>query len=155
MAQYFLDSSALVKRYILEDGTPRVVGLVRGSDALAVSRITKVEVTSTLVRRSRGGDLDPATLDRLLEAMEREFRTRFEIQPLNDSTLSRSVKLARSHELRAADAIQLASAVQCADTIGDQAALTLVSSDRELNAAAGREGLIVLDPRDDGTGAES
>jgi len=146
MGQYFLDSSALVKRYIREEGTTRMVDLVRGAERLAVARIALVEVTSTLVRRSRGGDLESQTLGGLLRAMEDEFRKRFEEQPLTDATLARSADVARTHALRATDAIQLASALQCAGGLGTRAELTLLSADQELNEAARREGLTVLDP---------
>lgn len=148
MASYFVDSSAIVKRYIREHGTAQMVDLVRGVDRLAVARIALVEVTSALVRRSRGGDLQAEVLEGLLRAMEDEFRKRFEEQPLSDATLTRSVDVARTHALRAADSIQLASALQCAGVLGSRAELTLVSADQDLIGAAQREGLTILDPTD-------
>jgi hypothetical protein len=146
MAHYFLDSSVLVKRYIREAGTARVVELVRGSTRLGVARIAIVEVTATLARRCRGGDLDVRVLAGILGATEDEFGRRFEEQPLTDAILAQSVYMARTHALRAADAIQLASAVYFADQLDDRAEVVFVSSDEELNEAARREALAVLDP---------
>lgn len=67
MADYFLDSSALVKRYVQETGTAWVRGLTRRNARhdLYVARITAVEVTSAIARR-RGGRGDLAAAHRLL-----------------------------------------------------------------------------------------
>ena len=62
MAGYFLDTSAIVKRYVQEAGTPWIRDLTRlGSpDPVYLARATLVEVTSAITRRSRGGSLDAA-----------------------------------------------------------------------------------------------
>ena len=59
MAAYFLDSSALVKRYVTETGTPWVIGLLdpAARNRLYIARITGAEVTAALTRRERGGHL--------------------------------------------------------------------------------------------------
>src|SRR5437879_1241889 len=56
---YFVDSSALVKRYVQEIGTPWVRGITRRnrSTYLYIARITAVEVTSAVARRRGGGTL--------------------------------------------------------------------------------------------------
>jgi hypothetical protein len=48
MADYFFDTSALVKRHVIEAGSPWVKSLVRAKAAhtLYIARITAVEVTS-------------------------------------------------------------------------------------------------------------
>ncbi|MGD2110782.1 MAG: type II toxin-antitoxin system VapC family toxin [Phycisphaerae bacterium] len=143
MGRCFLDSSALVKRYILEKGTAPVVDMVAGPDRLTVSRLAWVEVTATLVRRARGGDLSTDALGDILRQLEEELRTRFDVIELGAATITRSVDLVRAHALRAADGIQLACALLAQ---GD--ALIFVSSDGQLNAAAAREGFTVLDPCD-------
>src|SRR4029079_5667844 len=47
---YFLDASALAKRYLVEVGTDRVRQLFRRNSVIAVARISEVEVASALVR---------------------------------------------------------------------------------------------------------
>ena len=79
MGRCFLDSSALVKRYIREHGTERVVDIVGGPDRLTVSRLAWVEVTATLARRAKGGDLSPDALAEILHQLEDELRTRFDV----------------------------------------------------------------------------
>ena len=61
-AAYFLDTSALVKRHVIEAGSPWVKSLVRAKAAhtLYIARITAVEVTSAITRRQHGGHLSPA-----------------------------------------------------------------------------------------------
>jgi hypothetical protein len=52
---YFLDSSALLKRYVSEIGTDWIQSLTAESanNLLIVARITSVEVESALARRQR------------------------------------------------------------------------------------------------------
>jgi uncharacterized protein len=53
MADYFFDTSALVKRHVDEVGSPWVKSLVRAKagHTLYIARITAVEVTSAITRR--------------------------------------------------------------------------------------------------------
>ena len=61
-AAYFVDSSALVKRYVQEIGTAWVRGLTRRSPStvIYIARITAVEVTSAVARRRKGRTLTSA-----------------------------------------------------------------------------------------------
>ena len=146
MAVYFLDSSALVKRFVQEPGTPLVLALVGGEASIVVSRLAHVEVVSAVVRRAKSGDIDEKVLDNLFGAVESEFSARYEVVELGGAVMSYSVALAREHGLRAADSIQLASAVTAAATQPSTGDLSFVSADVELNAAAEAEGLHVVDP---------
>lgn len=62
MAAYFIDSSALAKRYVTETGTPWVQALAdpASGNILYVARITLVELVAAISRRRRNGDLTPA-----------------------------------------------------------------------------------------------
>jgi predicted nucleic acid-binding protein len=62
MAHYFFDTSALVKRHVIEAGSPWVKSLVRAKAAhtLYIARITAIEVTSAITRRQRTGSLSAA-----------------------------------------------------------------------------------------------
>jgi uncharacterized protein len=59
VAAYFLDSSALLKRYIPEIGTTWVQNLTAkaSGNTLLISRITSVEILSAIARRQREGSL--------------------------------------------------------------------------------------------------
>ena len=58
---YFLDSSALVKRYVAEVGTAWIQAMTvpAASNALLIARNAWVEVLSALIRRQREGGLSP------------------------------------------------------------------------------------------------
>lgn len=66
--------------------------------------------------------------------------------PLDDETVRAATALTRRYALRAADAIQLASALSGRARRARGGALTLVSSDLELNVAASAEHFIVRNP---------
>ena len=58
---YFLDTSALVKRYIVETGTPWVQTITNpaAQNILLISRLTCVEISSAISRRKRESTLTP------------------------------------------------------------------------------------------------
>ena len=62
MAAYFLDSSALIKRYVQERGTAWIrasIDPVAGHHIFA-ARLALVEVAATLARQARAGNLTAA-----------------------------------------------------------------------------------------------
>lgn len=61
MAVYFLDSSALAKRYVMEIGSDWVTGLIRPSapNQIHAARISGAEVVAAITRRIRLGDTPP------------------------------------------------------------------------------------------------
>lgn len=144
MSQHFVDSSALVKRYVREEGTDRVLELMDAGHRLIVSRLALVEITSASVRRARTGDLSQDAMNSILATLESEFRARFDVIELRGAVITRATDLIRSHALRTADAIQLACAVVARG--GSETPISFVSSDLELNEAAKSEGFEVFDP---------
>ncbi len=147
---YFFDSSALVKRYVVESGTAWVQGLThpRAGNRIYVARITGVEVCAAIARRRRMGTIAPpdaiASLSRFRLDMDQDYR----IVEITIPHLAGAMRLTDAHELRAYDAVQLAVALElngrwlAAGTSG----ITLISADLDLNAAATAEGLVVDDP---------
>ena len=63
----FLDSSALVKRYVDEPGSARVLRLADASagNQIYIAHTTIVEVTAAIARRARGGSIASAEADAL------------------------------------------------------------------------------------------
>lgn len=59
MAIYFIDSSALVKRYISETGSAWVLGLFDPAvnNEVFIVAITSVEIIAAITRRSRSGSI--------------------------------------------------------------------------------------------------
>lgn len=150
MAGYFLDTSAIVKRYVQETGTGWIRGLVRrgAPDPVYLSRATLVEVTSAIARRSRGGSVSAARAGAILIRFRQHFAARYVTVEITLSLWEAAARLAEAHGLRAYDAVQLATALDIdersrASGLGP---VMLISADRELNAAAQAEGLSVDDP---------
>lgn len=137
---HFLDSSALVKRYIEETGSDLVALLFRGRKVLAVSRLAEVEVPLALARRSRRGDLKEADARAHGDHVLRDLKT-MRVVELRQRTFEQARELGWAHGLRAYDALQLASATRLKTETG--MSLTFWSADDGLNEAARAEGLRV------------
>jgi uncharacterized protein len=147
MGCYFLDASALTKRYLEERGTPTVLEISNSGARLIVSRLTAVEVVSAACRRARNGDINSDLLADILRAVDEDFTQLLEVTELVAATMSRSLNVAQAHALRASDSIQLACALSACDATKDKDAEVLfVCSDTELNIAAEAEGFQVFDP---------
>lgn len=146
---YFVDSSGLVKRYVLETGTAWVRGITRRrpSTHIYISLITAVEVTSAVARR-RGVTLAAARASSILSRFRKHLAGRYLPSEITPALVNNAMTLANTHRLRAYDAIQLATALDLhKDWSGNQlGAFVFISADRALNAAATAEGLTVEDP---------
>ena len=150
MSHYFFDTSALVKRHVTEPGTRWVRSLTRvpAGHFIYLAEITTVEMVAAITRRQRGGSLTAAQAGAILGHFRRQCRDYYSMLDVTSAILAQAAILCRVHNLRAYDAVQLA-VIKRADQKRDQSGLgriILVSADRELNAAASSEGLLVDDP---------
>lgn len=150
MPAYFLDTSAVVKRYISETGSFWVINLLRPSakNSLYVSSLCEVEVVSALARRRKGLHISVQSADKSIKRFQINFEKNFLIVEATVDVLKKAADLADLHELRGYDAVQLASAI-----IADQdrvkhnlSKIIFVSADQKLNTAAQSEGLQIENP---------
>jgi uncharacterized protein len=150
MAIYYFDSSAAVKKYVVEQGTGWILGLVKPSakNVIYLSQITGVEVVSALTRRFRGGSLTQNASQKSIARFKREFQNRFRFLRLTDKVISNAMNLSETHALRGYDAVQLAVALELENKIKAQnlGSITFISADNALNSAAIIEGLAVDNP---------
>jgi uncharacterized protein len=146
LALYFLDTSALVKLYVQEPGTDRLLPLIsdQSENRFAVLAISVVEVRSAIRRRQRAGDIDAAVATAILESVQRQMESRFIRQVINDTVIDTAMEMIDRYALRAYDAIQLAGCLVLCAIAAD--AFTFVCSDHRLLEAARSEQLKVLDP---------
>lgn len=132
----FFDSSALVKRYIDEQGTAQVLAWCEQATELAVAVIAVPEIVSAfrrLVREDRLSEAQYAALKADLRA-DLADAVVFEISP---QVVHRAVAALEEQPLRAMDALHVGAAiVACADAF--------VSADARQCAAATRAGLRVV-----------
>lgn len=150
MADYFFDSSALVKAYLAETGTSWVRTILDDpKHRISISALAEVEVISALTRRFNEGDLTQLELDLACDELRLDCAS-FILAEVTSQILESAVRNARNHSLRAYDAVQLSSAIAVRTALlvvqGNAADLTLISADNALNDAARREGLQVEDP---------
>jgi predicted nucleic acid-binding protein len=157
----YVDSSALVKHYIREQGTDALNAKLNQESArhpdpgIFISDIGFAEMLSAVARRVR---MDPK-LKKQMQMLQQQFiddwmfeLTRVE---LTAGVLGFIPRLVTDHALTGADAIHLASALWLRDAVRLTAgfaragqSLTFASSDSQLNRAALAEGLLVFDPED-------
>ncbi|HEX8202862.1 MAG TPA: type II toxin-antitoxin system VapC family toxin [Isosphaeraceae bacterium] len=149
MAIYFFDTSALVKRYVNEVGSAWVDGLIdpAAGHSARVASITGVEVVSAIARRERRGSISPTDAATVRADFRYDFANLYQVTVITPAIVTRAMTLAELHAIRGFDAVQLAVALEvAAECLALGLALTLVSADAELNAAARAEGLAVEDP---------
>ena len=150
MAAYFLDSSALVKRYVTETGTPWVIGLLdpAARNRLYIARITGAEVTAALTRRERGGHLSATDAAAAIALFRRDYANRLRQVEITAALMTIAMTMARAHGLRGYDAVQLAAALYANGrrVARKLAPLVFVTADTSLLAAGATEGLTTEDP---------
>ena len=134
---FYLDSSALAKRYLVEPGTAEVRDLFRRPRDIAVSRLAFAEVASALARRAREGKIELAARDSALAGLPRDFQ-RLIIVEVRRALVERVAPLVVRHPLRGFDALQLASALTLREESG---AVDFWTADDRLATAARAEGL--------------
>ncbi len=150
MTTYYLDTSALIKRYVQETGTNWVRTLVvpTAGHALLTARITMVEVYSALARRRREGSVPFADCAIAVQAFAAHSATDYDFVELDLSIVTLARDLLEQHPLRAYDAVQLASALfanQALET-AELPLLVFLSADESLNAVAAAKGLQIDNP---------
>ena len=101
----FLDTSALVRRYVAEPGRDLVVEAMAGDDQWVASALARTETMITLHQLAAG----PRQQARLWSAFRDDWAA-FVVVPVDDRCLSRAVELGAQYGVRLVDAIHLAAA---------------------------------------------
>jgi predicted nucleic acid-binding protein len=151
MNHFYLDASALAKRYVLEIGTPLVNHLFDSAPKARMIALVLAlgEVVSILVRRRNSGRIpDHAYRQALVEfSSEVIDDVDFSLHSVPDDLVRTSLPLIERHSLNATDALILRSALDVAQSLraaGDD--LVMISSDIRLVSAAQASGLIAWNP---------
>lgn len=136
----YIDTSALVKRYIQEANSGDVVTLLDQADLAGSILLTRVEMASAFSKAVRMKWLDPQAA----EGSWQDFLVHWHsfsrlnvTQPLTE----RASRLAWDYGLRAYDATHLAAALLWQETL--ETPVTLATYDRELWLAGQKAGLSV------------
>ena len=109
---YFLDTSALVKRYVAEPGSDQVRRLLlRRKVDIAVARITEAEAYAAIARAVRMNVLTDDDRDRAFEQIAEDIAAARVVE-IRRSTVSALRDLVVRWPLRGHDAIQLSCALR-------------------------------------------
>jgi predicted nucleic acid-binding protein len=150
---YYLDTSALVKLYVREPGSRRMVAWV-GDRRMSflpdvqiyVSRLVFPETMSAITRR-RNDRRAPRAVGGLWSAVASDFLDSAPPYAIIDPTetiVGHAAFLMATHGLRGYDAVHLATALAVKARLSDP--LIFVSADGTLNEAATAERLVTADP---------
>lgn len=133
----YLDTSALVKLYVEEEGAPVVRNAVAQAELVATAAIAYVEARAAFVRRHHEGGLATAEYRRVIRDLDSDW-ARYLIVEVVESLIRNAARLAETHRLRAYDAIHLASAAAVHDRLAEP--IMFASWDAGLEKVARREG---------------
>lgn len=156
MKLYFLDSSAIVRFYVVEPGWPTVREIVRGAAAnpartrLCICDLALPETVSALQQITCGPN---AARRGLSSAAYRQTVPRVRSQILDteaavsiaaSSCMSLAADVVDRRNVRGADAVHIAAALTARDTIGSGLPFVFVSGDVRQCRAAEEEGIAVM-----------
>ena len=151
MTEYYLDASALVKRYADEAGSAWIRQITdrEAGHTILLAEITLAEVAVALAAKRRApGGITQEQRDRALSRFLQDCDEHFLLLPADRLVIDRAVALTRNYRLRGYDAVQLAAALVSSDTLQEQnlSAPIFVASDTDLLSAATAESLPVENP---------
>src|SRR5215469_10696236 len=135
----YLDASALVKRLLIERGSPETNTLTDQADLVATSMISRAEVASALAKAVRTALVTSDLARTAQRAFDRDWRDLVRV-PVTETLVEQAQALAWEHGLRGYDAVQLASARRWQESVGEP--ITFATFDRQLWDAARESGLL-------------
>lgn len=150
MAVYYLDTSAVVKRYAQESETAWIMALTdpkAGHNPYTV-RLTGPELISALFRKARTGQVLADEAARSARSFRTDWQHPYQIVEVDASVAEQAAELAEMHGLRGYDAIHLTAAVALQDIRQAMRLppLTFVSSGAQQLQTALNTGFPVEDP---------
>lgn len=157
MAIYYLDSSAIVKRYVDEPGSSWVRQICETLDTesgervnyITIGEIAVTEVASAFAILVRRDLISKRSGEHAYEKFIGEFKDAYGVIKVTSDLLLSAAELTQRHPLKALDAIQLALSLHANKSLQTNAlSLTFVTSDETLLRAALAEGLATENPHD-------
>jgi predicted nucleic acid-binding protein len=138
-AYAYFDTSAFVKRYVMENGSRTVRRLLR-SHRVVSSVLLGIEVRSAVRRRRDERAITPRAYTRLMRRIATDEQAWSQV-PVSDAVLAIARSTVVSHPVRTLDAIHVASAETLARS---ELRLPFVTADARQAAAARAAGLDVI-----------
>lgn len=145
----YLDSSALVKRYLVEIGTSWVQAWCADpTQTIAVAEIGLVEIAAAFAGKLRGAHVTPAQYQSARADLLTDARDEYVLVTVNRAVVDEAIELTARYRLRGYDAVHLACALilNRALTAYHLPPLLFVSADDDLLKAAAAEDLPTDNP---------
>jgi predicted nucleic acid-binding protein len=150
MKVYFLDTSALVKRYHRERGSQIIDALFAEPDRrILISDLSIIELGSALTKKVREGESTPEKYHRALGFFCQDIVDEtIQVETMGDEDKAVAAALIEQYglcaNLRTLDSLQLAVMKRVSETHLDQ----VLCADRTFYSIIQQEGLSVLDPEE-------
>ena len=138
---FYLDSSALVKRYVREPYSDQVLELLRGPNLVGTAYVAVAEVNSAFGRLHRAGKLDTEVADSVRSRFASDAAT-YAFIPVDMALANAAGEMAWRHGLRGFDSVHLAAGVLWSRLMTGQDTI-FATFDKQLARAARAEGLNV------------
>ena len=152
MAEFYLDSSALVKMYVQEAGSQWIEENISNPNTAIrwIARIGIVEAAAAIARRQRMGDITLDKRDLLYKTLFFDSRNRLSLLSESSEIISYAAELTQLHPLQGYDAVHLAAAIKLHQQYLSHkiAPIIFVSADETLCQAAKNEGLTIENPNE-------
>jgi len=132
----YFDTSALVKRFVQEKGTPVVQSLFKSDAGVATAKIAYAEIFAGLARKLRERSVSKAQYSTACRQFESEWQAYVRVE-LQDDILVLARDLIQRHPLKGFDAVHLASALRLKSVLAEE--IRFVAADKNLLRAAQTE----------------
>ena len=151
MPFFYLDTSALLKRYHEEAGSDFINALYdyqrHWQRKFFTSVLSGTEFCSAIYRHQREKTFSIESAKGIIYAFLKDSESMLLTIPVDNRIISLSIEILSDHPLRAYDSIQLASSIAAKDCLSIDEDFFFVCDDERLCNSAYNVGLKVLNPR--------
>ncbi|MBI2918281.1 MAG: type II toxin-antitoxin system VapC family toxin [Chloroflexi bacterium] len=150
---FYLDTSALVKRYRREKGSEVLDFLFEhkgADDRLVVSFLSTIELAGVTTRLRKSRALSESRVSELMSRFKEDLLHAVEVFPVSEPILGQAIGIAERHGIRAADSIHVATIIELhqAAAIAGIRFLAL-AADKAMGECIEEEGIALSNPEDE------
>jgi uncharacterized protein len=133
----YLDTSALVKRYFLEEQSNELLSSWAQAELIVTSSVAYAETVASFFRKKRESALEEDIIQQVVDAFLLDWKSFFRVE-VTDELNEIVLRIVKSYPLRGFDAIHLAAAVLIRRSLTDDFLFSCF--DQRLAQAAREEG---------------
>ncbi len=139
----YLDTSALVKRYLKEEYSNEVISRWEKAEEIVTSSVAYAETMACFYRKKREAELSHKFIGKIADLFRMDWKSFIRVE-VNDELNQYIDMVVEKHPLRGFDAIHLASALIIHEKLPED--FLFVCFDHRLARAAHEEGLMAFPP---------